>query len=103
MLTEKQREVVEAYYNEDLSLAEIAEDRDITRQGVRDAIKRAGSSCWRWRNGWAWQSLQEVQKRYRDLRLRGHEFQGAKQPRRPGIRENAGGSWSAPQEISMEA
>lgn len=41
MLTDKQREVVEAYYNEDLSLAEIAEDRDITRQGVRDAIKRA--------------------------------------------------------------
>ena len=43
MLTEKQREVVEAYYNEDLSLAEIAQDRDITRQGVRDAIVRAES------------------------------------------------------------
>lgn len=41
MLTDTQREVVEAYYNEDLSLAEIALDRDITRQGVRDAIKRA--------------------------------------------------------------
>ena len=41
MLTETQREVVDAYYNEDLSLAEIAADRDITRQGVRDAIKRA--------------------------------------------------------------
>lgn len=41
MLTDKQRDVVEAYYNEDLSLAEIASDRDITRQGVRDAIKRA--------------------------------------------------------------
>ena len=41
MLTDKQREVVECYYNEDLSLAEIAQDRDITRQGVRDAIKRA--------------------------------------------------------------
>lgn len=41
MLTEKQREVIDAYYNEDLSLAEIALDRDITRQGVRDAIKRA--------------------------------------------------------------
>ena len=39
MLTETQREVVDAYYNEDLSLAEIAQDRDITRQGVRDAIK----------------------------------------------------------------
>lgn len=41
MLTEKQREVVEAYYNDDLSLAEIADEKQITRQGVRDAIKRA--------------------------------------------------------------
>ena len=41
MLTGTQREVIDAYYNQDLSLAEIAEDRDITRQGVRDAIKRA--------------------------------------------------------------
>lgn len=41
MLTEKQREVIDAYYNEDLSLAEIANDKLITRQGVRDAIKRA--------------------------------------------------------------
>jgi len=41
MLTEKQKEVVELYYNEDLSLAEIAEHSGITRQGVRDSIKRA--------------------------------------------------------------
>ena len=41
MLTEKQREVVELYYNEDLSLAEIAENYGITRQGVRDVIVRA--------------------------------------------------------------
>lgn len=41
MLTEKQREVAELYYNEDLSLAEIAEHSGITRQGVRDSIKRA--------------------------------------------------------------
>lgn len=41
MLTEKQKDVVELYYNEDLSLAEIAENEGITRQGVRDAIKRA--------------------------------------------------------------
>ena len=41
VLTEKQREVVECYYNEDLSLAEIAEEKGITRQGVRDGIKRA--------------------------------------------------------------
>lgn len=41
MLTGKQREVIDAYYNEDLSLAEIAGEWHITRQGVRDAIKRA--------------------------------------------------------------
>lgn len=41
MLTEKQRSMVEYYYNDDLSLAEIAENEGITRQGVRDSIKRA--------------------------------------------------------------
>ena len=43
MLTEKQRDVVELYYNEDLSLAETAAHSGITRQGVRDSIKRAES------------------------------------------------------------
>lgn len=41
MLTEKQRNFISYYYNEDLSLSEIAADEGITRQGVRDAIKRA--------------------------------------------------------------
>lgn len=40
ILTEKQRESLELYYNEDLSLAEIAEIAQISRQGVRDNIKR---------------------------------------------------------------
>ena len=35
------RQAVDLYYNEDLSLAEIAAQTGITRQGVRDAIKRA--------------------------------------------------------------
>ena len=39
-LTDKQREVLELYYYEDLSLAEIAQDSGISRQGVRDSIKR---------------------------------------------------------------
>ncbi|MEG0769003.1 MAG: sigma factor-like helix-turn-helix DNA-binding protein [Ruthenibacterium sp.] len=39
-LTEKQRDVMEQYYNDDLSLAEIATNFGITRQGVRDAVKR---------------------------------------------------------------
>lgn len=34
MLTDKQREVTEFYYNDDLSLAEIADHCHITRQGV---------------------------------------------------------------------
>ncbi len=41
MLTEKQRSFLEYYYDDDLSLSEIAENEGITRQGVRDAIKRA--------------------------------------------------------------
>ncbi len=41
MLTDKQRDMVELYYNDDLSLSEIAENEGITRQGVRDSIKRA--------------------------------------------------------------
>ena len=40
MLTEKQRDVIDLYYNQDLSLSEIAEHESITRQGVRDSIKR---------------------------------------------------------------
>ena len=41
MLTEKQRNAIDFYYNDDLSLAEIAQAADISRQGVRDNIKRA--------------------------------------------------------------
>ena len=40
VLTPRQKEFYDLYYNEDLSLAEIAENNGITRQGVRDAIKR---------------------------------------------------------------
>lgn len=39
-LTEKQRDVMDLYYNEDLSLSEIAANEEISRQGVRDSIKR---------------------------------------------------------------
>lgn len=40
LLTEKQAQAIDLYYNEDLSLAEIASPLGISRQGVRDAIKR---------------------------------------------------------------
>lgn len=41
LLTERQLEFYDLYYNEDLSLAEIAENYGISRQGVRDVIVRA--------------------------------------------------------------
>ena len=41
MLTSRQAESIDLYYNEDLSLAEISEHMGITRQGGRDNIKRA--------------------------------------------------------------
>ena len=40
MLTDKQRDAIDLYYNQDLPLSEIAELQNITRQGVRDSIKR---------------------------------------------------------------
>ena len=40
LLTDKQLAALDMYYNEDLSLAEIADEVGISRQGVRDSIKR---------------------------------------------------------------
>lgn len=41
LLTERQRELCDYYYNDDLSLSEIAANTGITRQGVRDSLKKA--------------------------------------------------------------
>ena len=40
LLTDRKRSVMDMYYNEDLSLAEIAEEIGISRQGARDIIKK---------------------------------------------------------------
>ncbi|MGI5976094.1 MAG: YlxM family DNA-binding protein [Candidatus Limivicinus sp.] len=44
LLTDKQRECYDLHFNEDLSLAEIAEQLGISRQGVWDNIRRAEAS-----------------------------------------------------------
>ena len=41
LLTDKQYSAIDTYYNMDLSLSEIAQEDKITRQAVRDNIKKA--------------------------------------------------------------
>ena len=40
ILPERRRDILDLYYNDDLSLSEIAEQMGITRQAVRDSIKK---------------------------------------------------------------
>lgn len=44
MLTQRQQEALQMYYNEDLSLGEIAQELEITRQGVVNFIKKGEAS-----------------------------------------------------------
>ena len=41
VLTERRKDALDFYYNNDMSLSEIAEEMGISRQGVRDLIKKA--------------------------------------------------------------
>ncbi len=41
VLTERKKDALDFYYNNDMSLSEIAEEMGISRQGVRDMIKKA--------------------------------------------------------------
>lgn len=68
MLTEKQREAIELYYNEDLSLAEISEHTGITRQGVRDAIKRAEAQLLEYEERLAlWERSLDVKRGFEEI------------------------------------
>ena len=53
-LSEKQQNLLHHYYNEDLSLSEIAENESITRQGVRDLIKRGELQLKRYEEECGW-------------------------------------------------
>ncbi len=64
LLPEKQRVALELYYNEDLSLSEIAEQTGISRQGVRDQIKHAESELYKYE-----QALKLCHKTKKELNL----------------------------------
>jgi predicted DNA-binding protein YlxM (UPF0122 family) len=48
MLTDKQKEYLELYYEEDLSLSEIADDLGVSRNAVYDNLRRALKSMERY-------------------------------------------------------
>lgn len=41
LLTDKQRDVMQLYYNEDLSLGEIGQELSISRQAIHDTVKKS--------------------------------------------------------------
>ena len=50
LLTEKQRNILSMYYNEDYSLTEIAENESISRQAVQDLLRRSHAKLTEWEN-----------------------------------------------------
>ena len=56
LLSERKRELMSYYYDEDYSLAEIAEITGISRQGIRDSVKKARQSSENWKKSCIWQN-----------------------------------------------
>ena len=61
LLTEKQRDTLDLYYNEDLSLSEIAESTEVTRQAVMNCIHKAEQRLSELEEG------MELAKRFNDI------------------------------------
>jgi hypothetical protein len=77
LLTDKQREYFDYYYNDDLSLSEIAEITGISRQGVRDIIVRSENLLREYeeRTGVV-KRFQEMQRSLSELEARAMELTG---------------------------
>ena len=64
LLTEKQYELLDYYYNQDIGLSEIAENLKITRQAVRDNLKKGENNLTDFEN-----KLHLLQKRNEILKI----------------------------------
>ena len=64
MLTEKQYSLLDDYYNNDLSLSEIAENENITRQAVRDNLKNGENNLFEYEEklGFMKKSIEQEEK-----------------------------------------
>lgn len=63
LLTDRQYDMMSLYYNDDLSLSEIAEQYGISRQGVHDAIKRGEEALVHYDETLGLAAVQEQRKR----------------------------------------
>ena len=71
MLTKKQYQSIEDYYNNDLSLAEIAENIGITRQAVRDNIKQGEKKLFELEENLGFiQKMNELKEKLQKLELK---------------------------------
>ena len=67
LLTDKQQDILDLYYNQNLSLAEIAEEVGVTRQAVRDSIVKGENKLFRIRRK-AWNYEKDRQTRKADTK-----------------------------------
>ena len=68
LLTEKQRDVTDMYYNEDFSLSEIADEVNISRQGVLASIKQGERHLEKYENQLG------IARRFRDISIKINEI-----------------------------
>ena len=75
LLSERKRSVMNMYYNEDLSLAEVALEVGISRQGVRDLIKKSEEELFEYESklGLA-RKINELEKSAQRLSARAQQY-----------------------------
>ena len=81
LLSEKQHEAVLLYVNDDLSLSEVATEMGITRQGVRDLVKRSEAELYEYeRKLGLLRRFEEVEKSAQSILLLSAEVENSSDP-----------------------